>query len=173
MPKLLEMVREKALEKAREILLGPDGYEALTMRSVASALSVGVGTLYNYFPSKEHLIASVMLEDWQKAGAALEERLRTLPPGEGLRAVYALIEDFARLYTPVWSAAASRTQEHRRRYHSALVEQIRGYLAALDAGGDVEAQRFAAEMLLYFASSGGHTFESVEPYLRKLIEIKQ
>ena len=170
MPKLLEMVREKALRKAREILLGPDGYEALTMRAVAAELKVGVGTLYNYFPSKEHLIASVMLEDWQEAGRSLEEKLARLTLPETLAAVYAFIADFSRRYEPVWTAAPpARTEARRQQYHSALVEQICGYLSARRKDAEAGACRFTAELLLYFASSG-HPYADVEPYVRKLLE---
>ena len=56
MPKILENIREKAVAEAREELLG-EGYRAMTIRRVAEQLGIGVGTLYNYFPSKEYLAA--------------------------------------------------------------------------------------------------------------------
>ena len=36
----------------------------MTIRSVATACGVGIGTVYNYFQSKEMLVTSFMLEDW-------------------------------------------------------------------------------------------------------------
>ena len=71
MPKKLDKIKERALEEARQILF-QEGYLSLTVRRVAQALQIGVGTIYNYFPSKDHLIAGVMLEDWQEALLAFE-----------------------------------------------------------------------------------------------------
>ena len=64
MPKLLDNIKEKAIEEARREMLS-DGYRAMTIRRVAKELGIAVGTLYNYFSSKEYLAAGVMLEDWQ------------------------------------------------------------------------------------------------------------
>ena len=51
MPKIIENIREKLLEEARRQVM-EEGYEAMTIRSVAGACGVGVGTVYNYFSSK-------------------------------------------------------------------------------------------------------------------------
>jgi AcrR family transcriptional regulator len=65
MPKIIENIRENLLAEARRQVM-EQGYAAMTIRSVAKACSVGVGTVYNYFTSKDMLIASFMLEDWQQ-----------------------------------------------------------------------------------------------------------
>lgn len=63
MPKIIENIREKLLEEAKR-QVSESGYSAMTIRSVATACGVGTGTVYNYFPSKDMLVASFMLEDW-------------------------------------------------------------------------------------------------------------
>ena len=60
MPKIIDNVRERAIAEARRLML-EESYENLTIRRVAAGLGVAVGTLYNYFPSKDFLIAGVML----------------------------------------------------------------------------------------------------------------
>lgn len=65
MPKIIENVRELLLETAKE-QIRLQGYSKTTIRSVASACGLGVGTVYNYFKSKDMLIAAFMLEDWQE-----------------------------------------------------------------------------------------------------------
>jgi AcrR family transcriptional regulator len=63
MPKIIENLREQIIEEARNQLFSV-GYARTTIRSVASGCGIGVGTVYNYFPSKDLLISSFMLEDW-------------------------------------------------------------------------------------------------------------
>ena len=52
------------------------GYEAVQMRAVAVEADVALGTLYRYFPSKEHLLVSTMLRQIE----ALHDRLVVKPP---------------------------------------------------------------------------------------------
>ena len=65
MPKIIENVRELLLETAKE-QIRLQGYSKTTIRTVASACGLGVGTVYNYFKSKDMLIATFMLEDWRE-----------------------------------------------------------------------------------------------------------
>ena len=74
MPKIIENIRERAIEEARGELLR-SGYAALTIRGIAAKLGIGLGTFYNYFPSKEYLAAAVMLEDWQELTGEFETGL--------------------------------------------------------------------------------------------------
>ena len=50
MPKIIENIREKILEEAKCQVM-ESGYASMTIRSVANACGVGVGTVYNYFKS--------------------------------------------------------------------------------------------------------------------------
>ena len=68
MPKIIENLRERLLKEARA-QSRQAGYDSLTMRGVAQACGVGVGTLYNYCPSKDVLVASFVAEDWHSVMA--------------------------------------------------------------------------------------------------------
>lgn len=63
MPKKLKNIRERLLDEANK-QISEKGYAKTTVRSVAEACGLGVGTVYNYFKSKDHLIATFMAEDW-------------------------------------------------------------------------------------------------------------
>ena len=65
MPKIIENVREQLLTEAKHQII-ENGYAKTTIRSVASACGLGVGTVYNYFKSKDVLIASFMVDDWKQ-----------------------------------------------------------------------------------------------------------
>lgn len=72
MPKIIENLREKLLLEARRQVM-EDGYSTMTIRSVAKACGVGVGTVYNYFESKDMLVASFMLTDWMQCMSNINE----------------------------------------------------------------------------------------------------
>jgi AcrR family transcriptional regulator len=58
------------------VLAADGGWDGVQMREVASRSGVALGTLYRYFPSKEYLLVSVMLEQVE----GLAERLAVRPP---------------------------------------------------------------------------------------------
>ena len=73
MPKILENIREILLQEAKRQVF-ENGYSSLTIRSVASACGIGVGTVYNYFESKDALVAGFMLEDWGTCMTAINNK---------------------------------------------------------------------------------------------------
>lgn len=67
--------REEILEVIRE-LIRRQGWEAVNVRAVASACGVAVGTLYNYFPSRDALVAASVESVWKDIfhhGDAMED----------------------------------------------------------------------------------------------------
>ena len=64
LPKIIEQLKSRLVEEAR-IQAAQGGYSAVTVRSVAAACGVGVGTVYNYFSSKDELLAAFLLADWK------------------------------------------------------------------------------------------------------------
>ncbi len=52
------------------------GWDAVQMREVAQRADVALGTLYRYFPSKEHLLVSMMIAEIE----VLADRLAVKPP---------------------------------------------------------------------------------------------
>lgn len=65
MPKIIDNLQDRILEEVeREIT--EIGYSGMTIRSVANACNVAVGTVYNYFQSKEKMVAVYMAKDWGK-----------------------------------------------------------------------------------------------------------
>ena len=68
-------------------LASEGGYDAVQMRAVAVEADVALGTLYRYFPSKEHLLVSAMLRQIE----SLHDRLSVKPP-QGLEAADRVID---------------------------------------------------------------------------------
>lgn len=57
-------------------LAADGGWDAVAMREVASRAEVAIGTLYRYFPSKENLLVSLMLQQIR----VLQQRIAQRPP---------------------------------------------------------------------------------------------
>ena len=101
MPKVIDNIRGRAISEAREILIR-EGYAALTIREIARRLGIGLGTIYNYFPSKEYLAAGVMLEDWQELTKDFAELHAGHPAEQVVEDLFSLIQTFTRRYDPAW-----------------------------------------------------------------------
>ncbi len=103
MPKVIENLREKLLAEAKKQII-EHGYACTTVRSVADACGVGVGTVYNYFQSKDMLIAGFVSEDW-KAQLSTISSLPSDEPEALLRGIFESLKDFARNNKELFSDA--------------------------------------------------------------------
>lgn len=65
MPKIIENARESIICEAKK-QIAENGYESVTIRSIAKGCGLGLGTFYNYFKSKDLLIATFLLDEWQE-----------------------------------------------------------------------------------------------------------
>ena len=102
LPKILDQPKEKMTEAAREILLN-EGYQALTIRRIASVCNTGVGTVYNYFSSKDSIAAAVMLRDWKSITDELVRSLDHLNGIDGIEAIFMTVRKFSLIYSKVWA----------------------------------------------------------------------
>jgi AcrR family transcriptional regulator len=75
-------------------LAAEGGYEAVVMRDLADQSNVALGTLYNYFVSKDHLLAAAWIE-WTEE---LESRIMTRPP-QGDTAADRVVDVLSRVCT--------------------------------------------------------------------------
>ena len=125
MPKIIAHLRERLLSEARR-QVGELGYGAVTVRGVASACGVGTGTVYNYFRSKEHLIASFIAEDWRETMLRIETRSAGLDARGILSLEYDELGTFSLQYRKLFSdPSAIRTfSALSREKHITLRDQL-------------------------------------------------
>ena len=154
MPKIIENLEARLiLETRRQIT--ENGYSSVTIRSVAAGCDVGVGTVYNYFSSKEELAAACMLEDWKKCVAAIHmvsqysESCRSV-----LRCIYDQLLLFADQYHKVFrdQSAKSGFANSFGNYHSLLRSQISEPLRKYCE--DSFLAEFVAESMLTWTMAG-------------------
>lgn len=166
MPKKIENARELLLKEAKR-LLREEGYGKLTMRSVANACGLGVGTAYNYFSSKDTLVASVMLEDWRRCLEKMKES--ELGGMERLAFVYADLGEFVVAYQALFSDQGAKAS-----YNSSPVnfhKELRAQLAEviLPVCKEEFLSEFLAESILRWIVEG-ISFETLQPIFHKLIK---
>jgi len=168
MPKIIQNLEQKLLEEA-ERQIREHGYSATTVRSVAKACGVGVGTVYNYFPSKEALLASYMLEDWKKCIAAIEAVSTYCDtPKPVVRCICDQLQLFAQRHEAVFrdEGAAAAFHGSFSPYHSLLRSQL---AAPLEKFCDDSFQAaFIAESLLVWTMAG-KDFDTIYTVVKKLL----
>jgi AcrR family transcriptional regulator len=102
-----------AIVDATARVLVRDGYDALSTNRVAQEAGVSVGSLYQYFPGKEALVAAVMERYASRLQENIAERMKSAPPA-------ATAEDVATEMIRAMLVA----QQAEPRLHRALVEQV-------------------------------------------------
>jgi TetR/AcrR family transcriptional regulator, cholesterol catabolism regulator len=71
--------RRNRILEATLALASKGGYEAVQMRTVAERADVALGTLYRYFPSKNHLLVAALASEFEQT----QDRLSRKPvPGD-------------------------------------------------------------------------------------------
>lgn len=104
MPKVIEGVRENILSFVRECV--KEG-ENPTIEKIARHCGIANGTVFNYFPSKDMILATVILEDWTAIFAHIEESLPAASEGEGLDRFYEALRGFCKKYEKIWASSYS------------------------------------------------------------------
>ncbi|MDD6888111.1 MAG: TetR/AcrR family transcriptional regulator [bacterium] len=159
MPKIIDNLEETILQEAKKQVMN-NGYSATTVRSVAKGCGIAAGTLYNYFPSKDVMVASFMVRDWM---AILESAKRAVAGAKDMReateAVYRSICRYREAYSALFadSGAVRSSAGAFTLRHAQLRGQVAGILAEACArfdagGGDDFLPAFLAESLLAWSN---------------------
>jgi AcrR family transcriptional regulator len=157
-----QLVRE--LLDAAAALLAERGYDALTTRRVAERAGVSVGSLYQYFPSKESLVHALLVEHLREAAALRPPALARpdLPLAERVRWVVrwflAAHAKAPALHRGLTEAApivfgVERVRAMERSFHRTVLEALRPYAAEI-AREDLELSAFVFAQCLESLTHG-------------------
>lgn len=149
---------QEAVLQAAEALVDRDGYDALTMTSLAAELEARVSSLYNHVANLEDLRALVQV----RAMRMLGEHVRAAAMGhagtDGLRALSRELRVFARTH-PQRYAALTRPPIDREGFYAAALEAIEA-LAVMVRSAGLPEERLLQTAMALFASL--HGFVSLE-----------
>ena len=145
MPKIIDNLKDHIQKEAmRQILT--DGYSKTTIRSVARGCNIAVGTMYNYFSSKDELITSFMLEDWRICVNKMTS-IKTDDPEIFLREFHDALNEFVRKYESLFL-----DQDAQRVFATVLSQRqvqfrkkLAGFIACVSEKSSYEDKEFLAE----------------------------
>lgn len=171
MPKIIENAREEILLEARRQLFA-NGYAKTTIRSVASAIGIGTGTIYNYFSSKDEMLSSFILLDWRECLDAM----KILDPAKNgfFKKLHDLLQDFIEKYRFLF-----QDKDATQSFLSVFQErhaQLRGVLADVILPAcmesHVKSKRFLAEQIaqsILFWTMEGVPFKKQKEIIDQLL----
>lgn len=167
MPKIIKNLPSRLIEEAKR-QIGEVGYGATTIRSVAQACGVGVGTVYNYFASKDALLASYMLADWNQCIIAINAvSAYSESPQPVLRCMFDQLTAYAQRHQSVFrdESASASFASSASQYHALLRQQLAQPLLRF-CSSEFAAQ-FIAESLLVWTMAGKN-FDEIYGIIQKL-----
>ena len=169
MPKIIENLRDRLLRETA-LQVRNYGYAAVTVRSVATACNIAVGTVYNYFPSKDDMIAAFMLDDWVSRISAIRETAADSASAEPvLRVLYSELSAYAADHAFLFDdpAAFPGYSGFSRHYHSVLRKQLAEPLRKYCANDF--ASEFIAEAMLTWTMAK-KDFEEIFSLVQRLLD---
>jgi AcrR family transcriptional regulator len=143
-------------------LIGRRGVRRLGMREIAETAGVSRGTLYRYFPSKDHVLAAAAAYDAQRFSNGLEAVLQAArSPEERISAFMAYAFDFIRSHPcrPLFESESGFVMSYLLDHLPALRDELLARLGdAFDrvpavAAGTLGKDQLADVIVRLFASS--------------------
>lgn len=90
------------LKTGNQILL-TEGYAQLTMRNVAQKSGIALGSIYNYYPSKNDLVAQMMRNYWDNLFLEMKpQSLQKMNFEEQMEQIFILLKNFIKRFQDSW-----------------------------------------------------------------------
>ncbi len=143
-------------------LIGRRGVRRLGMQEIAEAAGVSRGTLYRYFPSRDHVLAAAADFDEQRFSAGADDVLASVTaPEQRISAFLAYAFEFIRshsarsLFESEPGFVLSYLLDHLPALRAELIRRLGDALDVVPAvrRGDLDREQLADVMVRLFASS--------------------
>ena len=142
------------------------GADDVSLEEIARRASVGIGTLYRHFPTRQALLEAVYLDQVESLGARAAELLASAPPGDALAGWMRALVKFSSTKRSMMSALAA-TLGTDSELLSACTTQIRGsaesLLARAKQAGVVRPDADAGDLIRLVHAVNIATEKSADP----------
>lgn len=173
MPKIIAEIYDKIIICTKNYML-ENGNDNFSLRMIAKECGIAVGTIYNYFESKEMLIAKIHLEDWKKAMITIDEEFKIISSlKEGVMVIYSNILSYCNIYGDYWNQSKCTTSIIRSRHYlvqKQVVEKINVLMDLFHYQDDKDMSVFLAEMIIVAASTKDISKEQLEKVIERLFK---
>jgi AcrR family transcriptional regulator len=149
---------QEAVLRAAEALVDRDGYDALTMTSLAAELDARVSSLYNHVANLEDLRAMIQVRAMRMLGEHVRAAAMGHAGADGLRALGHELRVFARSH-PQRYAALTRPPIDPDGFYAAALTAIEALAVMVRSAGLAEEKLLQTGMSIFAAL---HGFVSLE-----------
>lgn len=178
MPKILNNVKEDICRVSRS-MLSEEGYENLSIRNIAKNCGIGMGTIYNYFKSKDDIIFDIIMEDWTTILGRMDRSIKSdMPMIDKLESLHNLLKEFVGGFHGMWmdmaTSKAKKTdykslKSQRMVYSMELHERISSVTLELSSTMEKDELDFLNSTLTtIFLSNDKFEFKTLEKILNRL-----
>ena len=165
--------RERILEVAKQVFTR-DG-AAASLDEIARQASIGPGTLYRHFPTRDALIEAVYRGEVEKLAAAEQRFAASMPPLDALRSWMLLFIDHVAAKSLIIPAmdtvpggAMRLIEGSRSLIHSAFATSVKRAIASGDLSSGTNPDDFVRALIGIFHTTA---IPGWEPSARRLVDI--
>ena len=176
MPKIINGIREEAI-KCAAVLIASGEYDGFSMRKIAERCNIAVGTLYNYFASKQDLLMAVIESGWREALDKIDSECSgALSIADGICAICTSIRSFSESLTKsktatLMSGLSSLVgSDFERLVRSSIAERIEAILKANGYSHDKSTTPAITEVIISLSARCELELSSVLLMLRRITE---
>ncbi|MCQ2455481.1 MAG: TetR/AcrR family transcriptional regulator [Clostridia bacterium] len=174
MPKIIKNLQKEILYKSR-LFLKEHGFENFTVRAVANECNIAVGTIYNYYPSKESLIANIMLDGWKEQIEMIKSKTeRSFNCTYSLKIIFGYLYEYQKNYKSTWANlvnSADIENEHRAILFEELSELIHSTFLYFGVNMSPDPTAFVTEILLFETTKENIEYDDIAPFIERIIKL--
>ena len=168
MPRIIENLKDKLLDEACK-QIDTIGYSAMTMQSISKACGVAVGTVYNYYSSKDEILIAYLEEKWGKCIDTIYIVSRYSRTFDAvIQCIYDQLKLFEENYQFLLADADARNVMDAilYRFQGLVCRQLAQSLRKF-VEGEIEAEIIAEALLIWIRT--GKSFEDIHKNISRLI----
>ena len=176
MPKIINGIRDEAIKCAQELISSGE-YDGFSMRKIAERCNIAVGTLYNYFASKQDLLMAVIESGFSTALDRIDKECSEAKSiADGICIICTSIRSFSESLTKsktatLMSGLSSLVgSDFERQVRSAIAEKIEGVLDSHGYTHDKSTTPAITEVIISLSARCELEIDSVLVLLRRITE---